>query len=218
MPKKLNLTGKRFGRLVVLSEAEKNNGRVRYKCLCDCGTEVITESSYLVQGKKKSCGCLRKEVTIARSKARYSETSKRNTKLYHRYHSMYQRCTNPNNPSWHNYGGRGITMCDRWLSSYDNFLADMGEPPTEKHTLERIDNNLGYSPENCMWADRKTQLRNQRRSIIITWNGITRHAKDWCEMYSIPYQRLTKEYRRGGIDGATKFVSQHLERQITEML
>jgi len=210
MPKVVNLVGRRFGRLLVISEAEKRNGRKQYQCRCDCGNEKTITSAGLLHGKTRSCGCLRVEKTRSRNTKRFSESSRRNQTMYRRYHSMLQRCENPANPNWKNYGARGIHVCDRWRASYDAFLQDMGSPPFDGYTIERIDNDSGYSPENCVWASRKTQLRNQRRSIIIEIDGVKLHAKDWADKTGCCYETITKHYREGGIEQATAFVAEYV--------
>lgn len=115
---------------------------------------------------------------------------------------MIQRCKNPKNPSYHNYGGRGITICTEWRVSFATFLADMGAPPTPKHTLDRIDNDGNYGPDNCRWVLRAEQLRNYRRNIVLTFGGRTLLAKDWAIVTGVDYQRLTRAYRKGGADAA----------------
>ena len=205
MPKKIDLTGQRFGRLVAISRAPSIKGRSAYTCCCDCGTVKIIPAAYLRHGGTSSCGCLRRETSAKTGKTRRSSSSRRNNPLYHRYHTMRQRCQNPKNPSFKNYGGRGITICDAW-SDFDTFLSDMGEPPTKDHTVDRIDNDGPYSPQNCRWALPSEQLRNQRRSIHITCHGKTLHAKDWAARLGISYQSITKAYRQGGIQAATDIV------------
>lgn len=119
---------------------------------------------------------------------------------------MIQRCENPKNPYWKNYGGRNIHVCDRWRNSFDAFLADMGDPPTPEHTIERIDNDAGYSPENCRWAFRSEQLRNQRRSINVTIDGRTMNAREWSAETGINYQKITRAFRTGGLEKAKALI------------
>lgn len=103
------------------------------------------------------------------------------TRLFQRWNNMIRRCHDPQNNAYHNYGGRGITVCDRWRENFANFYADMGDPPTEKHSLERINNDLGYSPENCRWATPREQSRNTRTNHFLMWNGETKTIVDWSE-------------------------------------
>jgi hypothetical protein len=211
MPKILDLTGQKFGRLLVKSEAQQIAGRKAYLCLCDCGAEKVLRSSYLQSGNVRSCGCLRSEANAAAGERRKVPGAKRHQALYHRWATMKQRCENPGNPFFKNYGGRGITVCEAWRTSFDAFLADMGEPPTDAHTLERIDNDGSYSPENCRWALRSEQLRNQRRTILITIDGETMAAKDWAARTGVSYQSMTKAFRTGGIDAVTAMVASALQ-------
>jgi hypothetical protein len=146
--------GERYGRLVVT--AQRNPGEPRVQARCDCGN---SHSLPLTQwGKTKSCGCLRTEQLVARS----TTHGHARTSIYATWGDMINRCTNSTHPRWASYGGRGITVCDRWRK-FENFLADMGERPAGM-TLDRIDNDRGYEPDNCRWADLSTQARNRRPS------------------------------------------------------
>lgn len=138
--------------------------RVRCLCLCDCGTKFFAWKQSLATGNTKSCGCLRNTRTKTRSVEYVEPYSMRNHPLnwlYNRWAGIVDRCTRPKSSAWANYGGRGITVCERWMR-FDNFLADMGVP-TDKHlSIDRIDNDKGYAPENCRWATAKEQRANQR--------------------------------------------------------
>ena len=213
MPKLIDLTGERFGRLVVVRKVDNIKSRSAYLCRCDCGADKAIPAAYLRHGGVKSCGCLRNEASSARGKLRYSDSSRRNMSMYKRWVSVIQRCENPNNPFFKNYGARGIRMCEQWRSDFDLFLADMGDPPTQKHTIERIDNNGPYSPQNCKWALRSTQLRNRRNNITICIGGEKRIAKDWAAMLGVPYQRLTYAYRTKGICAAEAIIMAALGTQ-----
>lgn len=161
MGKKVDLTGMRFGRLTVLNdEGMAKNKHYQWKCRCDCGNITIVGMSNLKSGTTSSCGCLQSEKTRERNRKLCTTHGLSNTLIYSIWRAMIARCTNPNNNSYHDYGKRGIKVCDRWLD-VRNFFADMGERPDDL-TLERIDNNLGYSKENCCWASHTTQSRNQR--------------------------------------------------------
>ncbi|KKK59795.1 hypothetical protein LCGC14_3030790 [marine sediment metagenome] len=188
----IDLTSKKFGRLTVIKRVDKNKSRnYRWLCKCDCGKEKIILGYNLKNGHTKSCGCLLKEgnnTTHSHSK----------TKTYHSWHNMIRRCTNFNDLSYHNYGGRGITVCKRWRNSFENFLEDMGEPPTDSHSIDRINNNGNYCRENCQWTTRKEQNRNKRDSHLETYNGKTQCLSAWAEETGIAYWTLCARINKLG--------------------
>lgn len=161
--------GDHFGRLEVIGEAERYHapcGQVQRRviCNCQCGVTVTVRASSLRSGLTVSCGCRQREV--ASESGRNSATHGMDgTPTYKAWGSMKQRCLNPNHEFYRHYGGRGITICERWLSSFENFLADMGVRP-DGLTLDRIDNNGNYEPGNCQWATRHQQNSNRRSSRI----------------------------------------------------
>jgi len=207
MPKMIDLTDDRFGRLLVIGSGARRNGRKTWVCRCDCGSTKEIPAAYLRHGGVQSCGCLRAESNAVTATARRDANAKRRNPLYWRWGDMIQRCENPNNPSWKNYGHRGIAVCDRWRGSFAAFIADMGSPPTTKHTIERINNDGGYSQDNCKWALRREQSRNQRRTILIEIDGKTMSAKDWASTTGISYQRITRAFRKNGILAAKAVIA-----------
>lgn len=160
MPRKLDITDCRFTRLVALAPERKDPwGKWQWLCQCDCGRRTIVSVSQLMGNGTRSCGCL-KPGNTARVSHGTRERPQRGT-CYTVWANMMQRCGNPNHPAFKNYGGRGITVCERWLK-FENFFHDMGEPPPGL-TLERRNNDLGYFPENCAYATRSEQAQNRRR-------------------------------------------------------
>lgn len=155
----IDLSGHIFGRLTVVSRSQNGpRGQARWNCLCSCGSYKVVSSKLLRSGETSSCGCKQRE--FAASGLAHFRHGKRHSAEYTVWAGMIQRCTNPNSPSYPRYGGRGITVCDRWRDSA-NFLADMGPRP-EGTSLERIDNSGGYSPNNCKWATDEEQRANKQ--------------------------------------------------------
>lgn len=169
---KTNLLGKRFGRLTVIAEAPPQrlaSGRslVRWHCKCECGNEIDVLANSLQRGATLSCGCLAHELHIERGKTlrlKHGKNHKdRPASEYRAWASMKQRCYNPHARGYESYGGAGITVCDEWKDSFENFYADMGDKPAPDFSLDRIDPFGNYEPSNCRWADKVTQSRNTRK-------------------------------------------------------
>jgi hypothetical protein len=156
----LELAGKRFGRLVVIRLDTHRGVKRRWLCQCDCGNTSIAFVADLTSGKHVSCGCWQKQVVAGI----FTKHGASNTCEYETWSRMKQRCLDPNHPRYRDYGGRGITVSPEWRDSFERFLADMGPRPVGR-SLDRIDNNDGYSASNCRWATDKEQAQNQRRSF-----------------------------------------------------
>lgn len=174
----------RFGRLTVL-ERTVFSKRSKWLVVCDCGIrkEVLGES--LRSGSTKSCGCLRRELVISKN----TRHGLSHTKEYRIWQTMLDRCNNEFSGSFKNYGGRGIKVCNRWLS-FESFISDVGKCPGNGYSLDRIDNNGDYEPTNVRWATQSEQSRNTRRNINVAYGGETMVLKDWSVRLGISYYTL----------------------------
>lgn len=200
MGKLIDLTGQRFGRLVVLERAENSKrGNTRWKCKCDCGNERVIEGNALRREHTKSCGCRAKEV----AKSINTTHSESYTRLYRIWSQMIQRCTNPKQKRYPDYGGRGITICEEWKHSYiafRNWAMANGydeNAPKGQCTIDRIDNDRGYSPDNCQWTTITEQNRNKRNLHYVTINSETKPVAEWCKQYNLSHQTVHSRLRNG---------------------
>lgn len=170
----------------------RKKDRPRWKCLCDCGNLIETQASQLRRGQTKSCGCLQVERTIKANTAH----GKKGTRIYRIWSGMLNRCRNPNSKDYAHYGNRGIHVCRQWYR-FEPFYADMGEPPTKSHSIERLDNSKGYEPGNCVWATNTQQARNRISNVLVTWNGKTQCLSAWEHELKLSSGRLSRRLRSG---------------------
>ncbi len=197
----LSIVGARYGRLTIKEIIKKIKWKLYVLCLCDCGKEKKIRLDHLKGGLTKSCGCLQQEVMKKRWQAMtiHGESRRRGrTKEWYVWSGMVNRCHNPaSGKVYKKYGEKGIKVCDKWRKSYKFFLEDMGRIPTLKHTIERIDNNKGYSPENCKWATRREQANNRSNNHIITFKGKAFSAMEWSRLIGINSLTLIARINRG---------------------
>ncbi len=190
MSKLKNLLGQKFGRLTVIARAENTKqGSARWLCRCDCGREVVVIGHDLLSKHTAGCGCLAGQ-----------HHGMTDTKIYNVWRSIKQRCMNPTTKNYHNYGGRGIALYEPWQDDFQTFynfvsqLEHFGEP---HYSLDRIDNNGNYEPDNLRFVTHKEQNRNQRTNIIVEYKGELMCLKDAAKASGIPYNTLYGRYQRG---------------------
>lgn len=194
---RIDLTGRRFGKLVAL-ELRQDPGDVRkWLCQCDCGNQIVVRQGNLrKEGGTKSCGCLLFEAIALRPR----KPKVLRSPEYNVWGAMISRCLNPKNKQFYNYGGRGIQVDPSWQGKggFANFIKDLGPRPTNKHTLERKENNGHYGPDNCVWATRGEQSRNTRRTRHLTFQGRTMPLIDWASELGIKPVTLVQRLNRSG--------------------
>jgi hypothetical protein len=172
----IDMVGKKFGKLTVLKKSHRSeNKKIYYECACDCGKTNTVVGVHLRAGRIRSCGCL-----LAENKSRVTHGLS-NSYEYSVWLNIKQRCGNQNNPAYKYYGGRGIDVCESWFNSYEVFVADMGNAPSKKHSIDRIDNNSGYNKENCRWVEISVQSRNKRNNKMIIVDGMSMCQSDWAD-------------------------------------
>ena len=180
--RRLDLTGRRFGRLVaVVCEGSDSSGAT-WRCRCDCGQERVANASSLSNGRTTSCGCLKREraKSLRIDNGAHGESPANcRTSEYGSWLSMRSRCNNRNSKKYKDYGERGITVDPRW-DSFQNFLEDMGRKPGPGYSIDREDNSLGYSKKNCRWATGVEQANNKRSNRLLTYKGTTRTIAEWA--------------------------------------
>ena len=180
-----DLTGQRFNRWTVIGYVGNPSGRTRWLCRCDCGREKIVLGRTLTNGSSTCCGCSRRTHGMKR------------TPEYNSWQAIRARCYNKKRSSYPHYGGRGITVCPRWRESFEAFYEDMGPRPSPNHSINRIDNDGPYSPDNCEWANDKEQANNRRDNINVTFNGLTLNITQWGKKLGISRTLIGNRLRDG---------------------
>jgi len=192
---KSDLAGRKFGRLTAVRKLVIKSSQWSWWCVCECGSEKEVLAGSLKSGQTRSCGCLSRDVTSKRVKTH----GKSKTRTYKIWSQMLKRCYRPKSTGFSRYGGRGISVCDRWFGKggFDRFLEDMGEPPSNKHTIDRIDNDGDYEPGNCRWATIREQNRNRSCSRSMTFLGKTRSIMEWSIVTGLSYPCILRRVRSG---------------------
>lgn len=196
----IDLTGRKFGRWLVVSQAKPSGKdyKTMWKCVCDCGNVGVVSATNLLYGKSVSCGCYRREVTSKRARTHGDGYESR---IYRIWMGMKQRCNNPNAGKYPIYGGRGIKVCKEWEKSYQAFKKwALLSGYSDNLTLDRIDNDKGYEPLNCRWVTSKRQCNHKRNNVLITYNGATKTVAEWAEELSLSAGMLYQRKRDGWSD------------------
>ena len=187
-------TGKRYGKLTVISRAENDKyGRARWRCKCDCGNEIVVDAGHLNQGNTKSCGCQNKFYTNNPQRTH----GMTHTPEYTAWCDMKTRCYNPNSNRYKQYGGRGIKVCDRWLHSFENFFKDMGARPSNEYSLDRIDVDGNYEPNNCRWATEQQQANNKTTNRFLAYNNEEHTVSEWARIIGISPKLMQERISNG---------------------
>lgn len=202
-PRFKDLHGRKFDRLLVLEAIESTAKGWLWRCRCDCGKKCPALAKYLLNGNKKSCGCYKLDTLRDRSATHGRGRRGDRAPEYGIWATMLSRCYNRATRAWPHYGGRGITVCERWRKDFAAFLADVGPRPGSGYSLERINNGGNYEPGNVVWATRKAQANNKRSNVRIEFQGSVMTLQRWSERLNVPYYTLWSRLRRGwGVERA----------------
>ena len=194
--KLVDLTNQRFGRLVALERYSQITayGKTQWECKCDCGSIVLVVTGQLTTGSTKSCGCQRRD--SARENGLKTKHGMTGTAVYKAWQGLRYRCLDPEHEQYHNYGGRGITVCDEWKTSFEAFYRDMGPRPNIGYSIDRIDVNGNYEPSNCRWATTTEQANNTRRNVYYDFNGEKLTLAEISRRTNIPVPTLSCRIKR----------------------
>lgn len=189
-----NLVGRKFGRLRIIAfDHMDKNSNSYWLCECECGNTSIVRRGHLLSGGTVSCGCK----VIDFNKKNHTTHGMTNESIYKSWYSMKHRCNNPNAANYAGYGGRGITVCDEW-DDFDNFYEwSMSHGYAPGLSIDRINNNGNYSPENCRWTTSSEQANNKRDTIFVTYNGQTHSIAEWARLFNVVYSTLSRRINRG---------------------
>ena len=205
MFKVIDLTGQRFGKLTVLEKSTLNNGHTNanWRCRCDCGNEKIARAASLRSGATRSCGCLlsdgrkRAAEKLVGEKSHFYKHGMSKSRINGIYRKIKGRCNNPNNPAYHRYGGRGIKMCDEWANDFVVFYEwAMRNGYTEQMTIDRIDNDGDYAPDNCRWVTLEVQQNNRSNNVVIEYDGQAHTLSEWADIIGMSKKSLYHRYER----------------------
>ncbi len=207
--KMIELTGHRFGLLTVIEVSQKTNHGTKWLCRCDCGNAHVASVSHLRSGDTSSCGCFNSEKARQRRLTHGAAPMRRNggpTREYRIWCSMKKRCYDAKQKCYHLYGGRGISVCDRWVNDFPAFLSDMGPCPSPRHSLDRFpDQNGNYTLINCRWATPQQQARNRRGNRLIEYKQETLTLQEWSERLCVPYKTLWSFLKKKSFPEAVSF-------------
>ena len=193
-----DLTGKRFGRLTVIGVEDNGKRKTYYACQCDCGNVKVIRADALVSGCTVSCGCKKREQDRLNLTANHSHKMS-GTRLYNIWSGLKGRCNNPNDPRYDRYGGRGISVCDEWNTSFQSFYDwAINNGYSDDLTIDRIDNDGNYEPTKCKWSTNKEQCNNRVTNINIKIGNTTKTLTEWCEIFNVDTKRTMARYRRDG--------------------
>ena len=195
--KPLELTGQRFGKLYVVSQAQNKNGNTYWNCICDCGNNIVVKGVNLKHGTTQSCNCINRAITSKRNRDN-ADGIYRDSRLYRIYYGMRTRCYNKDDISYDKYGARGITICDEWLNDFLAFQSwAINNGYKDGLTIDRIDNNCGYYPENCRWATIKEQSNNRRSNVMLSYNNEIHSVAEWSDIVHINRETIYCRLRKG---------------------
>lgn len=197
--RRIEMIGKKFNKLTVISvcELKSSDDKLKYNCLCDCGNSKAIIGMSLRSGSTKSCGCLLVETVKKRindNRDKYFS----NTPEYRAWIAMKNRCYSKGNKFYYRYGERGIKVCDEWINNYKQFLLDIGNRPSKKHSLDRIDNNGNYEPNNCKWSTTHEQGVNRKNVLLYEMDGLILCKKEWAKKLNISIFRFNSILKRIG--------------------